>query len=147
MLMEENKRKYLEMIQNVIQRMANNSFLLKGWTVSLIVAIFALADKTMNQTYFGFTYIPIVVFWFLDAYYLQLERKYTTLFDDARQKKEVDFDLSIKAVNYKSTQKEHLRYIKCLFSTSEWLFYIPIALLLSIIFWSEITVVFNILKP
>lgn len=147
MSMEENRRKHLEMIQNVIQRMANNSFLLKGWTVSLIVAVFVLADKTMNQIYFGFTYIPVIAFWFLDAYYLQLERKYTTLYDDARQKKKVDFDLSIKAVNYKSTKKEHLRYSKCLFSASEWLFYIPIALLLTIIFWNEITVVFNILKP
>lgn len=72
MLMEENKRKHLEMIQNVIQRMANNSFLLKGWTVSLIVAIFTLADKTMNQAYFGFTYIPVVAFWFLDAYYYRI---------------------------------------------------------------------------
>ena len=32
----ENKIKYLEMIQSVINRMANNSFCLKGWTVTLV---------------------------------------------------------------------------------------------------------------
>lgn len=142
----EGKMKHLEMIQSVIQRMANNSFLLKGWAVSLIVAIFALSDKTMNQTYFGLTYIPVVAFWFLDAYYLQLERKYTTLYDDVRQKNDTDFDLSIDKVNYKKTKKERLRYINCLFSTSEWLFYIPIALLLTIIFRNEIAIVLNMLK-
>lgn len=48
----EDKYKHLEMIQNIIQRMATNSFMLKGWAVTLIVAIFALADKDMNQNYF-----------------------------------------------------------------------------------------------
>lgn len=72
----EDKIRYLEMIQSVIQRMANNSFLLKGWTVSLIVAIFVLSDKVTDQIYFIFTYIPAIVFWILDSYYLQLERKY-----------------------------------------------------------------------
>ena len=55
----EDKYKHLEMIQNIIQRMATNSFMLKGWAVTLIVAIFALADKDMNQNYFGLTYIQL----------------------------------------------------------------------------------------
>ena len=38
----EDKYKHLEMIQNIIQRMATNSFMLKGWAVTLIVAILGL---------------------------------------------------------------------------------------------------------
>jgi len=36
----EKKLKHLEMLQGVINRMANNSFLLKGWSVVLISALF-----------------------------------------------------------------------------------------------------------
>ncbi len=143
----ECKIKHLEMIQSIIQRMANNSFLLKGWTVSLIVAVFALADSMMNQYYFVFTYIPVVIFWFLDAYYLQLERKYVTLYDDIRKEKVTDFNLNIDKVTYKETKKEDLKYRNCLFSTSECLFYIPIAILLTVIFRNEIAMMLNIPKP
>jgi len=38
----EAKIKHLELIQTVISRMARNSFILKGWGVTLISAIFAL---------------------------------------------------------------------------------------------------------
>jgi hypothetical protein len=41
----ENKLKHLEFIQQAINRMASNLFLLKGWTVTLIAAMFALAAK------------------------------------------------------------------------------------------------------
>lgn len=41
----ENKQKHLEFIQMAINRMASNLFLLKGWTVALIAALFALAAK------------------------------------------------------------------------------------------------------
>jgi len=35
----EAKLKHLEMIQDVIKRMASNSFLLKGWSLTLVVAL------------------------------------------------------------------------------------------------------------
>ena len=40
----ESKIAYLQMIQAVIARMAGNSFLIKGWSVTLVAALFALAD-------------------------------------------------------------------------------------------------------
>lgn len=48
----EKKLKHLEMIQAVINRMANNSFMLKGWTVTLVAGIFALASKDADKMYF-----------------------------------------------------------------------------------------------
>ena len=47
----EQKLKHLEFIQNVINRMNSNSFLIKGWAVTLIAAIFALAAKDSNFQY------------------------------------------------------------------------------------------------
>lgn len=142
----ESKIKHLEMIQSIIQRMANNSFILKGWTVSLIVAIFALADRMLNQSYFAFAYIPVITFWFLDAYYLQLERKYVMLYNNVRKENTIDFNLNIDKITYKKNKNKNLKYINCLFSTSEWLFYIPIAILLSVIFRKEIIILLNIPK-
>ena len=46
-----NKLKHLEFIQRVINRMASNLFFLRGWTVTLIAALFALFVKGTNSDY------------------------------------------------------------------------------------------------
>jgi len=38
--MDEDQRKHLELIQAVITRMAGNSFLIRGWSVTLVSALF-----------------------------------------------------------------------------------------------------------
>lgn len=62
--MDEKKMRHLEMIQSVITRMAGNSFALKGWAITLVAAIFALASKDTDKFYFLVAYIPIVFFGF-----------------------------------------------------------------------------------
>ena len=42
----DKKLKHLEFVQNVITRMNTNSFLIKGWSVTLVAAIFALSAET-----------------------------------------------------------------------------------------------------
>ena len=79
--MNENKKLHMEMIQSIISRMANNSFMLKGWAVTLVAGIFALSSKEAEQSYFLIAYIPIIIFWGLDAYYLRLERLYRNLYN------------------------------------------------------------------
>ena len=96
----DNKLKHLELIQGVINRMASNSFKLKGWAVTLASGIFALASKESDKMYFLITYVPVIVFWFLDAYYLWQERLYRTLYNDVRMKDENDIDFSLNAVSY-----------------------------------------------
>lgn len=39
-----DKQKHLEFLQGAINRMAGNLFLLKGWTITLIAALFALSS-------------------------------------------------------------------------------------------------------
>ena len=77
----DKKLNHLEMIQSVINRMASNSFALKGWAVTLVAGIFALAGKDTDKMYFLVAYIPIIVFWGLDSYYLLQERLYRALYD------------------------------------------------------------------
>lgn len=75
---DELYTKELELIQNIILRMANNSFLLKGWSLSFIVATLLFMDSV------GYRLLAIFslgVFWGLDAYYLRLERCYRELYN------------------------------------------------------------------
>ena len=47
----EKKLKHLEMVQGVINRMANNSFMLKGWAVTLVAGIFALSGEATDKLF------------------------------------------------------------------------------------------------
>lgn len=47
----EKKLKHLEFIQDMISRMAKNSFALKGWAVTLVAALFALAAKETKRKF------------------------------------------------------------------------------------------------
>ena len=58
----DNKIKHLEMIQAVINRMASNSFMLKGWALTLVAGIMALSAKDTDKMYFLVAYIPIIIF-------------------------------------------------------------------------------------
>jgi hypothetical protein len=94
--MSENKIKHLEFIQNVITRMNSNSFLLKGWCITLISALFALAAKDANINYVLISYVVIPSFWVLDGFYISIERQYRDLYNEVRVKEEsvIDFDMT-----------------------------------------------------
>lgn len=78
-------QKEIDLIQNIITRMANNSFMLKGWIVSLIAVLLALTNQTIVATklaYFNVILImPVLVFWYLDAFFLHKEKCYRKLYD------------------------------------------------------------------
>ncbi len=69
--------KEIDLIQDVIRRMSNTSFVIKGWTVTMMGIIFAF-KADINATHF--VLIPIILFWFLDAYFLKHERQYRKLY-------------------------------------------------------------------
>ena len=120
------------MIQGVINRMASNSFMLKGWAVTLIAGIFALAAKDANKLYFIIAYVPILVFWGLDAYYLRQERLYRKLYEKVRKQKETEIDFSMNA-NLPEFMCKQTTYSDVLFSTTEKWFYLPLAALTLIV--------------
>lgn len=91
----ESKLKHLEIIQSVVSRMAGNSFMLKGWSVTLVSALFALAAKDSNSLFLFVAYIPCVCFWVLDAYFLRQERLYRALYNQVAKKQEIDIDFSM----------------------------------------------------
>lgn len=81
--MPDDKAAYLAMIQLIITRMGANSFILKGWNVTLVSALFALSVKDSNTRFVMVAFLPSVVFWVLDAYYLRQERLFRKLYEEA----------------------------------------------------------------
>jgi hypothetical protein len=127
--MIEAKLKHLEMIQLVISRMANNSFLLKGWSVTLTAAIFALAAKDADRSFFIVTLLPVIMFWGLDAYFLHQERLFRKLYDHVRclPDGQIDFSMNI-SIFIQQTDG----WIKVAFSKTLLFFHFPIIFIISI---------------
>ena len=81
---KQTLHKEIDLIQSVITRMANNSFLLKGWMISIIVAVLALTKDTLVTNDIEYLSIvlllPLVTFWYLDAFFLHKEKCYRELY-------------------------------------------------------------------
>lgn len=95
-----NKQKHLEFIQAVITRMAGNSFLIRGWSVTVVSALFALQVVDGSPCLISITYLPVIVFWCLDAYYLRQEKLYRKLYDAVRILEEKNIDFSLETSTY-----------------------------------------------
>lgn len=76
--LKEYMLKEMDIIQDIIKRMAFNSFMIKGWAITLVV-VALLLKGTEYQVWIAF--IPLLVFWFLDAYFLWQERMYRKLYE------------------------------------------------------------------
>lgn len=127
----EEKIKHLEMIQGVINRMANNSFILKGWAVTLAAGIFALPGSNSESVLSWIGCIPIIAFWGLDTYYLLQERLYRSLYKKVCALDNADIDFSMIATKDVFPDKKN-RYLSCLASGTESLFYLPLTALYAI---------------
>lgn len=95
----DKKLKHLEFIQGVVNRLSTNSFLLKGWSVVLVAALFALSTQDSDKRFVFLAFIPVMIFWGLDGYFLWQERLYRRLYNDVRKKNEKDIDFSMDVVD------------------------------------------------
>ncbi|WP_133511624.1 hypothetical protein [Candidatus Thiosymbion oneisti] len=62
--------KHLDLLQGVINRMAGNSFLLKGWNVTLVAALLAVAADELEPLQVSVALLPVLALWGLDGYFL-----------------------------------------------------------------------------
>ena len=97
----EKKLKHLEFLQNIIDRMANCSFLLKGWSVTIVAALLALSSVTQEKIALVLiSFLPIILFWILDAYYLWQERLFRTVYNAVRKKNENEIDFEMNPMDF-----------------------------------------------
>ena len=122
---DENKRCHLEMIQGIITRMGKNSFQLKGWSVGIMIAIYAFAGQNSSKAVI-ITLIPLIVFWILDTYYLSLERKFRMLYDDVRIKddEKINYSMNFNDIKIKVGEVKKITFIKIAFSRTILPFYL-----------------------
>jgi hypothetical protein len=129
--------KEIDLIQGVITRMANNSFLLKGWIVSLIAVLLAITDQTIvatKLTYFTFILIlPVIVFWYLDAFFLHKEKCYRKLYNWTISNRTTS-DEHLYSLDYTRFKNEEKSLLNIMFTNKTlYLFYGLIALILVIL--------------
>ena len=95
----EPKLKHLEFIQGVVNRLASDSFRLKGWAVVLVAAIFVLLVREGRIELASIAIVPVLLFWGLDGYFLRQERLFRALYDHTRklENHEVDFSMETSA--------------------------------------------------
>jgi hypothetical protein len=122
----EPKLKHLEFIQTVITRMNTNSFLIKGWTVTLVSALLALSEKDSDRRFFLISLIAIPVFWILDGFYLSQERQFRDLYNDVASQ-------APEGVTFRMNTKPYRRawngWLASTFSRTLMVFYLLLALL------------------
>ncbi len=124
---------YFKMIQNVITRMAQNSFLIKAWTITILagVMIFSISKQIIFMCFIILTITSM--FWVLDSYYLKLEKSYRNLFNFKTQQynhlleKET---MMLFDMNYKKYSKSNQNLLKIMLSKSELLFYATLIVIL-----------------
>lgn len=97
----ERKLKHLDFVQGVVNRLSTNSFLLKGWSVILVSALFALSAERSNVQFILLAYFPAIAFWALDAYFLSVERGYRKLYEKVRKldADQIDFSMDTREVH------------------------------------------------
>ncbi len=116
----EKKIKHMEMTQSIVSRMATNSFLLKGWCVTLVSALLALASKDSNTKFILVAYFPVMMFWILDSYFLWQERLFRKLYDKVRVTDEAAIDFSM---NTSTLVEQTAPWARVAFSITLVLFY------------------------
>jgi hypothetical protein len=99
--MVEPNEEHLKLIQSVISRMASNAFILKGWAVTLVSGLAALAKADTNHGIAWIACGAAIVFAMLDAMYLANERAFRKLYDEAARGRVETWSLSRAPVTFR----------------------------------------------
>jgi len=75
--------KELDLIQGVIKRMASNSFEVKKWLIGILTGIVVFKHEELlggNSQLIWSLLVPILCFWYLDAFFLSTEKLYREMY-------------------------------------------------------------------
>ncbi|HAS3028641.1 TPA: hypothetical protein ACQJO5_002937 [Vibrio parahaemolyticus] len=114
--MNEAEIKHLEFIQNIITRMNSNSFQIKNWAITILTALMALFGSSENNFFLFIAFLPCLLFWFLDAYYLQQERIFRGIYNDVAKLSESPQNQRLFELNTSLYKGGDYGYLKSFFS-------------------------------
>lgn len=141
--MEENSKQqedyqlidHLKLIEQQIQRMADNSFKVKNWALTVVggALLYWLKEETPKDNMIWLWVLIVmatIIFWWLDAYYLTLEKGYRELYVDVQKSPDHTYSLNIRKYLDEID-------IKCVMITSKTFthVYIPLIFFEVILFW------------
>lgn len=118
----------MEFIQNVIKRLALNSFYIKGWFVTIVVAILAISLKENDFRIYLLALIPNLFFWWLDSYYLRQEKLFKKIYDKVRNLKHSEINFSMDTSEFENEVDTVFEIMKT--NSSICLFYLPLMLVI-----------------
>lgn len=131
--------KELDLIQSVVTRMAQNSFYMKGWCITLVAAVFSLSDATTREHVCLPLFLITVAFWAIDSYYLRQERAYRKLYCHVLQNR-IMLDRWLNL--YSLDARKMLKCVPCvpriMVSISEWPLYVTLSALLLLLGWGDV---------
>jgi len=120
----EGKLKHLEM-QGVINRLAADSFPIKGWTVVLVAALIAVLATENRIEFAPVAVLPVLLFWGLDGYFLRQERRFRSLYDvRSKNESEVDYSMAIGSI----PRNARMTWDGAIFSITLIVFYVALAI-------------------
>ena len=119
------KLKHLEFIQGIVNRLATDSFRLKGWTVVLVSALIVLLAREGRIEIAPVALASVIVFWGLDGYFLWQERLFRDLYDHVRQLEESDIDFSMDVDPFRTNRSR--TWLGATFSITLIGFYVALA--------------------
>lgn len=132
--MDEEKIKHLEFIQSNISRMNQCSFQMKGWAITIVSALLAIFASSIDDNGDGniaFVFIaiaPTLLFWLLDSYYLQQERKFRGIYNDVAELSSEETRIAVRKFEMPLQKYVTCKYyfIKVMWSRTEWPLYLTI---------------------
>lgn len=118
----EAKLQHLQFIQAAIARMATNSFLFKGWAITVAAGLSAFATAESKAGLLIIALISTLMFWGLDGYYLWLERGFVTLHKSVAAKEPAAIDFSMQIDKTRAVR----RWFCTCWRPHLWVFYLSI---------------------
>ena len=121
-----DKHKHLEFIETVVARMAQNTFYIKGWSITVVGAFLTFYDKNKTPHFVGYFFVVILgTFWISSGYFLNQERLYRKLYDHVRIIAESNIDFSMDTSLIINKKRDLL---DAMFSFSQFIFFAPLIL-------------------
>lgn len=79
-IMSEDERNYINLLNDAINRMASNSANAKSYFVAIVAALIAIQMPNKGNAYVILSaLLPTLLFYFMDCYYLSLEKRFRNL--------------------------------------------------------------------
>lgn len=123
---------HLEIMQNVVQRMASNSSSCKAFCITLVSAVLVIVADKGKPEYTWIAFLPTVSFALLDLYYLGLEKGFRNSYNEFISKLHNNCldEMDLYSVKPKGDYCE--LFCESIKSFSIWGFYIPLVILIYI---------------